>query len=95
MNEIVKLKTEHARYKKALENILDGAPPCTLAEAALNPPPPPPVPVTMERLQELLRISTGHIEFFGDGSLVFYRNGFSNAYPNLKILVARLEAENY
>lgn len=58
MNEIEKLKTEHARYREALEEIISdyADQPTSLAALgarnALNPP--PPAPVTLDELKTAL-----------------------------------------
>lgn len=52
MNEIQKLKTEHARYKAALVEITNDRE-CVVAIRALYPPPPP--TVTLSDLQDALQ----------------------------------------
>lgn len=68
-----KLRIENERYKIALENILDGAPPRTLAEAALNPA--PPAPVTLADILAALGPNNEDyrnpsIHIFNDGSAI-------------------------
>lgn len=76
MNEIEKLKAEHARYGKALEKIRWENLTCTdafhIADAALNPPTSP--PVTLEVLLEgMRRFSKAHPKYRGH-SINFYED---------------------
>lgn len=75
MNEINQLKSEHARYRKALKNICENfnnsSAACRVANEALKPP--PPLPVTLDELKTALesynkKHSAVSIHFFRDES---------------------------
>ena len=101
MNEITKLKTEHARYEKALKTIHDQYAVGTLAykyaDAALYPP--PPVPVTVDDLLTALREKNRRdggalhsIRFFSDESGHLYSEGqrFYAAFYSLRDALDKL-----
>lgn len=98
MNEIEKLKIEHARYHKALKQIrCDYAIHTSAgqgADAALNPPPPPPPPpVTLAVLQKAANLRAGSVELFGDGSVIWSDlAGNTEAFTNVEALMEFLEA---
>lgn len=66
MNEINKIKAEHARYKEALETLASGritiADARRVADCALNQP--PPLPVTLEALQEAIIVAESRTQDF-------------------------------
>lgn len=73
MNEIEKLKTEHARYKAALEKIvsqyLDSSDAYKFANKALNPP-----PVTLDELKAALNRYNEVSPLRGFYSIHFFRD---------------------
>lgn len=73
MNAIDKLKTDLARYQTTLRQLSKdysfNSAICATVEAALNPP--PPAPVTLEELRAAAYKNSGHIAFYGDGSVVW------------------------
>lgn len=76
MNEIQKLKVEHARYKAALHEIHTVYVECSnayqVADTALNPPPPP--PVTLDELKAALNRYNEVSPLRGFYSIHFFRD---------------------
>lgn len=101
MNEIFKLKTEHARYKKALEDIKRGVyatEPSAIALEALHPVqrllPPVTVPEILAALEARNKVNGAlhSIRFYSDGSghlyneMTMFFSGFVSLREALDIL---------